>query len=93
MRMNGQSFFTRVPVMALLVLMSLAQPALAQGQAVSADGTVARANTDAARQPEAQGYRLGCYYDENYYCDPHGDRGRGDHGRGGGGGGGRGGRR
>jgi hypothetical protein len=69
--------------MALLVLMSLAQPALAQGQAVTGGGTVIGANTEAAL-PAVASDGLGalwgtqdCYYG---YCYPDGDRGRGRHG-------------
>ena len=80
---NGRRFVTRVLAVALLALMSFAQPALAQGQPVSVGETVTRVNTDAAQQFGAQGYHRGCNYDEYYYCDPHGDRGRGDHRRGG----------
>jgi hypothetical protein len=94
---NGRSFFTRVPTLAVLVLMSLTQPAFAQGLAVSVDRTVTGANTASAQEQTVQGYPQGCYYDEYQDCDRdgrhgRGDRGRGDHGRGGGGGG-RGGRR
>jgi hypothetical protein len=94
---HGRSYFTRVPAMALLVLMSFAQPTLAHGQQVSVGGTATVAKTDAAQQQGAQASSQGCYYYEYRDCDRdgrhgRGDRGRGDHGRGGGGGG-RGGRR
>jgi hypothetical protein len=78
-----RSLLTRVPAMALLVLVSLAQPALAQGQAVSGGGAVIGANAEAAL-PAVVSNSLGalwgtqdCYYG---YCYPDGDRGRGRHG-------------